>query len=609
MRLILAMFLLLASCGEKERSPYPTPGILEGTGSDKELPESQILNLTPVYELNQDVDKINSHKGETKRSHLCRDFRYHYALPASLTGGKAVYPRITRSADGLYIMTYHLGNSTSNAGNEISMLTSTDLLNWKYHGVFNGYESITDDFGYSNKRAFAGANVLTLANGDILYSVSFRALHGYGGHFYGDNHNSSGILIRKSKDSGKSWDKGKVVFTGMNWETHMVQLPSGDVHCYFTNSSERLNLSEWPNVKNNVAVGCVVSKDNGETWEFVGNVVRQKRDYSSGVTLFTDQMPVVIALNETGELAGAFESMMAKATVTGASHCVSLAYSGNAFEYPVLNGTEVGPKDRVSDFCTGAGPFIVQFPSGETVLSYNKSNYFYTRMGDETGRNFGSESRSLDKKGFWGCMYVDGSHRMLASIGGNSSQEMDFGVFYLNHNIKAVERICVLDGSNAEWKKTDHALFVGSKSLTQATLRVSSDKENIYFLVETFDEKLNAADNLTIYLSSKKDTKPGSSSVRIEVGPAGLNSSAVYDGAWKQEDLGVEAESAVEGTADNKDDKDCGWLCELKVPKISLKGLADGELIVNMSLFDMLGGSEVLADETSLSEWPVIYNL
>ena len=102
MRLILAMFLLLASCGEKERSPYPTPGILEGTGSDKELPESQILNLTPVYELNQDVDKINSHKGETKRSHLCRDFRYHYALPASLTGGKAVYPRITRSADGQY---------------------------------------------------------------------------------------------------------------------------------------------------------------------------------------------------------------------------------------------------------------------------------------------------------------------------------------------------------------------------------------------------------------------------------------------------------------------------------------------------------------------------
>lgn len=608
-KIIFATILLMVSCHEKAYGPYPSNGnnTNNGTDSDKELPASTTLNLTPFKELNQSLDELNSHKGETGRSHICRDFRYHKAITSSITTGKAIYPRITKSNDGLYIMTYHLGNDTSNAGNQIYMLTSTDLLNWTYKGLFNAYEDITDDFGYANKRAYAGANVLRLANGDILYSVSYRALNGKGGHKYGDNHNSSGILVRRSTDGGKSWDQGQSIFTGMNWETHMIQLPSGDIHCYFTNSSVRLNLPEWPNIANNAGVGCVISKDNGKTWTYVGNVVRQQRDYSSGVTLFTDQMPVVIALNDKG-LAGAFESKMALATDPDASYSISLAYS-DASEYPVLEGSSVGPKDRVSGYCSGAAPFIVQFPSGETVLSYNKSNYFYTRMGDENARNFSSETKSLEKKGFWGCMYVDGSHKMLASIGGNSTKELDFGVFYLNHNIKATARDIVIDGDNSEWKNTDDALFVGAKSQAQATVRCSSDPDNVYFLVEVHDKVLNASDKVSIFLSSAKDSKKGNNSVKLEVGPTGLNSSCIFDTNWKIKDMEITAVSAIDGTGDNNKDTDNGYLCEIGIPKKSLKGLSNGKLIVNISLFDTAAGSETMVDEEKLSKWPIIMNL
>lgn len=610
-KVIATTALLMVSCHEKGYGPYPSGGdnTDNTTGSDKELPASTTLNLTSFKDLNQSEDILNSHKGQTGRSHICRDFRYHKAIPSSITTGKAIYPRITKSTDGLYIMTYHLGNDTSNAGNQIYMLTSTDLLNWTYKGLFNAYEDIIDDFGYANKRAFAGANVLRLNNGDILYSVSYRALNGKGGHKYGDNHNSSGILVRRSTDGGISWDKGQSIFTGMNWETHMVQLPSGDIHCYFTNSSVRLNLPEWPNIANNAGVGCVISKDNGKTWTYVGNVVRQKRDYSSGVTLFTDQMPVVIALNDKG-LAGAFESKMALATDSDASYSISLAYSGDAPEYPVLEGnSSVGPQDRVSGYCAGAAPFIIQFPSGETVLSYNKSNYFYTRTGDENARNFSDETKSLEKKGFWGCMYVDGSHKMLASIGGNSTKELDFGVFYLNHNIKASTRNIIVDGNNTDWSKSDDALFVGSKSQAQATLRCSSDSENIYFLVEVHDKVLNASDKVTIFLSSAQDSKKGSNSVKLEVGPTGLNSSSVFDKSWKIEDMEISAISAVDGTGNNNKDTDNGYLCEIGIPKKSLKGLADGKLIVNISLFDAAVGAETMVDEDTLSKWPIIMNL
>ena len=607
--IIIATILLMVACHEKDYGPYPSSGDkTDNIGSGKDLPASKTLNLTPFRELNQGDDMLNSHKGQTERSHICRDFRYYKAIPSSITTGKAIYPRITKSNDGMYIMTYHLGNDTSNAGNQIYMLTSTDLLNWTYKGIFNAYEDIIDDFGYANKRAFAGANVLKLANGDILYSVSYRALNGKGGHKYGDNHNSSGILVRRSTDGGKSWDKGQSIFTGMNWETHMVQLPSGDIHCYFTNSSVRLNLPEWPNIANNAGVGCVISKDNGHTWTYVGNVVRQKRDYSSGVTLFTDQMPVVIALNNKG-LAGVFESKMALATDPDASYSISLAYSGDANEYPVLEGNSVGPKDRVSGFCAGAAPFIIQFPSGETVLSYNKSNYFYTRMGNENARNFSDEIKSLEKKGFWGCMYVDDSHKMLASIGGNSIKELDFGVFYLNHNIKATTRNIIIDGDNSEWKNTDDALFVGAKSQAQATLRCSSDSDNIYFLVEVHDQVLNASDKVSIFLSSAKDSQKGSNSVKLEVGPTGLNSSYIFDKSWKSKDMEISVVSAIDGTGDSNKDTDNGYLCEIGIPKKSLNGLSDGKLIVNISLFDATAGAETMVDENLLSKWPIITNL
>ena len=45
--------------------------------------------------------------------------------------------------------------------------------------------------------------------------------------------------------------------------------------------------------------------------------------------------------------------------------------------------------------------------------------------------------------------------------------------FVLNHRIDAVKRKVTIDGNNKEWANTDHALFVGSKSQAQGTLRCS----------------------------------------------------------------------------------------------------------------------------------------
>ena len=602
-------FLALISCsGTQPHSPYP--GRDPSGGGDEqqgEVPASTQLNIVPIWQLNQGKEVINSHKGATGRSHLMRDLRSYTAFEGVPLGGDyPIYPRITRAKNGKYILVYHQGNSSTWAGDQTYMLSSDDLATWRSHGMFNGKVAITDDFGYSNSRGYAGPNILTLSNGDILSSVSYRAISGKGGHSFRENHNSAGILIRRSKDNGVTWDDGISIFKGINWETHLVETKNGDIHCYFTNSDPYLAgvVSEWPDVTNNSGTAMVKSTDGGYSWQYQGYVVRQSRGASGDIVLFTDQMPVVISLNETGEMAGAFESQMKPPTGTQSNYWVSLAYSGrNNTEYPILTGNQLGPSDRQSSYVKGASPFLVQFPSGETALSYNDNNIIYLRIGDETARTFAEALTPLQKKGFWSGMYVDGGHRLLLSSGG-TNKTLQLVCLYLNHDITVTNRSVVMDGVNSEWQNTDDALFVGSKSQAQATLRCSADKDNLYFLVEVLDNNISVSDYATITLATPGSSSVGNGSVRIQVSPAGLKSQAVYKSSWFQEKLGIEAVPGIEGSAGNAQDTDKGWLCEIKVPKSSLPEQTDAAISLDFSLFDMLGGEDIVAPVAKPSQWP-----
>ena len=606
---------VIASCGgEKAHAPYPgrTPsGDGEG-GQQGEVPESSTLSITPIGELNQGTGTINSHKGATSRSYLMADYRSYVTLDANMTGGDyPVYPRMTRARDGKYILMFHQGNSSTWAGDKTYISTSNDLKEWTRGVLFNNPTPITDDFGNANTRGYAGPNLITLDNGDIISSVSYRAISSKGGHSYRESHNSAGILVRRSTDNGATWDDGISIFTGINWESHLLQTADGNIYCFFTNSDPYLAgvVAEWPDVTNNSGTAVVKSTDGGHTWQYQGYVVRQSRGSSGDIVLFTDQMPVVIALNETGEMAGAFESQMKPPTGTTSNYWVSLAYSGSGkTEYPLLTGNNLGPADRQSSYVKGAAPFLVQFPSGETALSYNYDNYVNVSLGDETARTFAAPQKPLQKKGFWSGMYVDGGHRLLLSAGG-SNKMLQLICLYLNHDIAVTSRTVSVDGSNTDWQNTDDALFVGAKSQAQATLRCSADADNLYLLVEVLDENISASDYATVMLSSPGKTSVGDGSIRVQVSAAGLRSQSVYRSSWFKESLGAEAVSAVEGTAGKATDTDKGWICEVKIPKASLPAATAGHLSVDFAFFDLAAGEESVAPVGKPLEWPEIAGL
>ncbi len=552
------------------------------------------LTITPIDKLNQGIPTINSHADITSRSSLKMNYRSYVNLgQSSLDVAKPNYPRVKKTANGNYIMFFH----NNQIGASCSYAISADLKAWSAKGrIFENY-SITDSDGEKNERRFSNADALVLSNGDIIVVASYRADKNYK-----TKPLDAGIIMRRSIDNGVTWGSPIEIYRGVNWEPYLLQLPSGEIHCYFTDSSRTYIEGT------DTGTALIVSNDNGQTWTpAFGNtpyyVIRtmHKKD---GKTYFNNQMPSVIKLNESNELAAVVEANI------GGYH-ISFAYSGEDGEWEHLNPEEEGPEKRNDLAFEGAAPYLIQFPSGETVVSYNKSSTYFMKIGDAKAHNFGDPYAPFPGKGFWGTLERTDNHQLIGAMPNSTDGTVMLAQFILNHRITATNRSVRVDGDNSEWADTDHALFVGEKSQAQATLRCSSDKNNIYFLVEVLDKFISKSDYVNIYISPVTDdnllTKEA---YRIRASYDGIKSTDIYSGDWVNTDLGILASTSYHGSISDDNDEDYGCIAEISIPRSKLN-IKSGEVLVNFSIFDSRGGGDAVCDisSTSTAKWIPITGL
>lgn len=566
-----ALCCIALSCSKSDDPPgRQVPG---GNG------QAKLLNLTPIEDLNQGSLIVNSHAEFISRSSLMMNYRSYVEIGSGETKVNApVYPRVKKMADGNYILFYQ----NNQIGADSYYVVSSDLRTWTGGDRLFARHPIIDQSGADNERRFSTCNALVLENGDIIAVASYRANRDYK-LLPRDN----GLIMRRSTDNGVTWGDPIEIYQGTNWEPHLLQLPSGEIHCYFTDS--RTHIGDY-----NTGTGLIVSNDNGHTWTpSFGNiprrVIRQKFGEQNGVNLFTDQMPGVIKLNNSNELVAALESYN-----NAANYYLSFAYSGANGQWTNLTENEEGPVDRQNYVFVGAAPSLAQFPSGETILSYNTGGYYRLRIGNATAKAFGEPYTPFSKTGFWGTLEMEDSHQIIGSM--HTSGTIMLARFSLNHRIVATSRTVNVDGDNTEWTNTDHALFVGQKSQAQATLRCSSDDANIYFLVEVLDKNISQDDYVSIFLTPDNvNGQINSDSRRIRVSHSGLKSTDNYGGGWRETDMGISVSSSYDGTISDNSDVDNGYLVELAIPK-SVLNLSSGDLLVNFSLFDTQGGEDAIAD-------------
>ena len=588
----------------------------------KQIPsESTKLTLTPFEKLNASADAVNSHKDDWAQSVLTLNYRSIVNVGASVLGTSSPsYSRIVKLADGSYILTAHDSYSGGN-GSTVYWATSQDLVHWTPQGKLFASRSVVNARGQEATRLYTNGFGKVLSNGDVLMFASFRTTGTYSFWKWRDD---QGIEMRRSTDNGKTWSEPYEVYRGPNWEAIMLEDGDGELELYFSESRPWISGSHS-------GTSMVRSTDGGRTWlpglgKEPYRVIRHTwYDAHQDKWLFTDQMPGLIILNDSKCKAGVFESAHDDPVGGGVNFCISVAWSPGDGNWNEREGEEkdgtgldvktakVGPMDRKIDVWNGSAPSLLQFPSGETVVSYGQDWYQWLRIGDSRARNFGDAGKYLPAKGSWSSILLDGTHELITHMR-NSTDGKNVGVILcklaLNHRIAASSHKVVIDGGNSDWVNADDALFAGSKCQAQATLRCAADADNIYFLVECRDDNVSKDDYVQLFIAPSDAAKLNAQTLRVKVGLNGLRNQGVYAGNWIEKDFGANAVVRYDATLSDASDVDNGWLAEICVPRSSVK-VVDGKVKVNLALFDMEGGEDAIVStgEKNPQKWITVTGL
>lgn len=555
-----------------------------------------------ISELNGGETTPDSHKDVTANSSVELNYREYVEInKAVLATSNATYPRIKKMANGEYILFYQNGQIGSN----IYYTTSRDTLKWENADVLFRLHAVENIEGKQDTVRYSTCDAVVLENGDILAVASFRYNLGYSLHA-----SQGGLAMRRSTDNGKTWSDEEIIYVGINWEPYMTQAENGEVQIFFTHNAPKFHLDGKVDKDYlSSGVGMLRSADNGKTWTpnvkgapySAYIVMQQKRNVNTVTSLFTDQMPSVAHLNNG-------TSVMAVESRPDAGELyISLGYSDTNWR-ETLTTEQVGPAKRSDNIFEGAAPYIMQFDSGETLLSYNVNSRFSVRVGDANGENFASSIIPFSKTGYWGTLEKRSSHSAIGSmanvVSGNNA--IMVGTMYLNHLITAANSKVNLDGNTDEWKDNTEALFIGSDSQAQVAIRASVSDGKLYMLFERADYYLTAADSITLYLTD--DNTNGF--WRIRIGAYGIEEFTRTGETIEKRDVKEIGYGAKDiGTIANHNDTDIGKVIEISIP---MSIFTSENIRINATLFNQDNGDGKTSDTfsgvtlASTANWPLI---
>ncbi len=573
--LSLAAILLLLSCacgkggetGKESGNGSDSAAGTAGVTGPVEIPDLE-RHIHAISELNTTVYPLDSAAGEEQNSTLMRNYRESYKLPKEqMADIEAYYPRIKVLPDGSFFMIFH----NKLHGNTVYGVLSQDGVTWGEPYAIFSPQKLTFD-GVSEKRIYMTPDACVLSDGRLLAVTSYRSNKNYKTEI-----DRNGVAIKLSEDGGKTWGEEQIVYVGTNWEPSALEADNGEILIFFSCTAPsvyQLGVDKFE--YRSSGVGCVRSKDGGKTWTpnvtgapyLPQYVMRQKVSNFSGTSImrYTDQMPVAIQLNN-GTIALAAES----ALKDGGNYRFSICYTDDYFAEDV--GMEkTGPANRQSNLFDLAGPYLSQFDSGEVLLTNHWGTTFRYRLGDCTAHTFYSDKTLYPEAGMWGSCEKVTSHSAVITV---ATEEFEIMVsrMYLNHRLHAHKITPSMYADPAEWENSTDALFCGSNSQAQVSLRVGYDDDNIYLLAERLDKQITGDDAISIYI----DDGTESGYFRMTVGNEGIVSmdhkpkNSVQGEPVDLAAEGVRATVWVDGTVDSDTDEDNGVIYEIALPRTLLK--------------------------------------
>ncbi len=586
--ILIGILVLLAVCSCAVDSPADNTDAEDSGGGDDtaaeqttgvNVVEKDSVNIHSISELNTEDEGIDSHKGFEQYSTLELNEREYIQLSGLDLGGVTCpyYPRIRQMKNGQYIMTYQANRISS----EVYYAVSNDGIRWRNASKL--LAACDHIGGYDDTMIFMTADLCVLDDGTVIVVSAFR-----GKANYSKDVNSNGIVVIRSTDNGNTWSEKQIIYTGTNWEPYVMQTSSGEVQVYFTQTGHLLALHGWQEDRRSSCVGLLRSNDRGLTWteskDYSAQIIMQQFIFNrDGYDYMCDQMPVAIELHD-GTIALAAETCNAQG-----SYRLSVAYSTDNWAKS-LGFNEAGPSNRVTNFMQAAGPYLAQFDSGETVLACHRSQ-MYTYIGNAQAKDFTNEYQPFaGHKGNWASLFVDSSHSIMGTMANETAgatnnptaSTIDVGRMYLNHVINAKRGEITVDGRTEDWDDNTSALFIGSETQAQMSMRFSYDDEKVYFLIERLDDYLTESDQEGIYVPAD-----GKAFYLVKFGTSGIDSIQYSDGERMRnaEFEGIEWAMTIVGGVGDKE-KDTGKILEFSIPRSKTMIADDGLMLFNAVLYN-----------------------
>ncbi|MBQ8837254.1 MAG: exo-alpha-sialidase [Clostridia bacterium] len=547
-------------------------------------PVTELLSITELDQYSKDGDHAED---DYRTASLEINYRENVVLTSGVTGytryDSAFYPRIRKVNDSLYVLTWMY----SQYGQHLYYATSSDGINWNAPEVLwnSADHKFTYEYGSlegtSERYHAMNADLCVLDDGSVLCVYAVRAPKGYR-----EYPELCGLyMMRGTVDANNNltWSDETRIYTGQVWEPSVLQLANGTIHVYYTQVAPDIMEYGYDEEHRSTETGLIISTDNGNTWspdiqpgdtgyyraltvyrEYVGD----KLDAYSGTERphYNGQMPVATQLYN-GKL-----MLVVEMKQLDGKFRISYGVSEKANEWKDLAKNEESAYTNLT-ITPNSSPYIDRFESGEVYITHNYSGKLVGRLGAPDGSEVSSTTfeNAPGSAGMWGSCAVVGSHRVVTAMHDAITSGSIYGInlyySYLNHRVNAPKTTITLDGYTNDWTGNNDALFVGSASQAQVTMRTAHDDNNVYFLLSRLDYYLTSGDTVTVCVAAGD-----SSDYRVTVDLSGNVTVEYYSNGMKKSSSTLEnaAKVVLFGTIDDNSDKDEGAVIELSIPKTAV---------------------------------------
>ena len=306
-----------------------------------------------------------------------------------------------------------------------------------------------------------------------------------------------GIRCKRSTDNGRTWsdeifiNDASYTFGDGCWEPSFLELPSGELQCYFADEGPYTSSSEQQ-------ISMCRSFDGGQTWS-----AAEKISFRAG---YRDGMPVPILLNgETIVVAIEDNGWSGFGSFVPTTVRCPLETNWNGFW--VNNASAARDRSINYDFCPralGGAPYLCQLPWGETILSHQSDygpgqNQMYVYVGNNQAKDFKAMSQPFGQIGdsdnvLWNSLAVVDTGTVVA-IGGISGHiEMIKGYAVREIFAPYAPEISV-DGKQATnegyYKRAATQIILGQQQGVRFTGDFAYDRDSLYFTTRVSDRTQN----------------------------------------------------------------------------------------------------------------------